>query len=97
MLAYETCKDSPVRDQAPIWEFLRHTRNAAAHGGRFTFRNNEPCRPADWRSISLDAGLEGTPVMKGADGRGLLSPGDPIALLRDIEQAYPGLNAATPA
>jgi hypothetical protein len=39
ILAYETSKDKPWHDQGPLWEFLRHCRNAAAHGGRFNLQN----------------------------------------------------------
>jgi hypothetical protein len=93
ILAHEMNKDAPWHDYSPLWEFLRHCRNAAAHGGTFTLRNGEPRRPATWRRFSIEQSLNGTPLFKGADGVGLLRPGDPIKLLWDIEQAFPGMHA----
>jgi len=93
ILAHEICKDEPYHDQGPLWEFLRHCRNAAAHGGTFTFLNNEPRRLAQWGHFLIIASLQGTPLLKGENGIGLLSPGDPIRLLWDIEQAYPNMKA----
>jgi hypothetical protein len=93
ILAHEICKDEPYHDQGPLWEFLRHCRNAAAHGGTFTFLNNEPRRLAQWGHIEIIGSLQGTPLFKGENGKGFLSPGDPIRLLWDIEQAYPSMKA----
>ena len=89
ILAHELCKDHPYHDNGPLWEFLRHSRNAAAHGGVFTFKSGEPRRPAEWRGIQILASFQGTPLFMNETGNGLLSPGDPIYLLWDIEQAYP--------
>jgi hypothetical protein len=89
ILAHEFCKDHSYHNHDPLWEFLRHCRNAAAHGGAFTFRNREPRHPAEWRGIQILTRLQGTPLFKDETSYGLLSPGDPIYLLWDIEQAYP--------
>ena len=91
ILAYELCKS--YHDQSPLWEFLRHCRNAAAHGGNFNFLHDEPRRPARWGHFHIDSSMQGTPLFKGEDGVGLLSPGDPIRLLWNIEQAYPQMRA----
>jgi len=91
ILAHELCKDKAAHDTGPLWEFLRHCRHAAAHGGRFNFQHGEPRRPAKWGALEIVAGLQGSPLFKGADGVGFLSPADPILLLLDIEQAYPAL------
>ena len=93
ILAHEICKDEPYHDQSPLWEFLRHCRNAAAHRGKFTFRNNEPRRPAQWGKFIIVSELEDTPLFKTEDSPGLLSLGDPIRLLWDIEQAFPNMKA----
>jgi hypothetical protein len=79
------------RNQTPIWEFLRHCRNAAAHnGGCFNFINNEPRRPAEWRGIVITQALQGSPLFKRPpNGDGLIGPGDVIYLLHDIEQLIP--------
>ena len=89
ILAHETNKDESWHDQGPLWEFLRHCRNGAAHGGRFHFRHGEPRRPASWGRFRITPVLEGTSIFKGFDKVGLLSPGDPVRLLWDIEEACP--------
>jgi hypothetical protein len=89
ILAHEITKDEPYRDEGPLWEFLRHCRNAAAHKGVFHFLNGEPKRPAIWGTLRIEASMQGTPLFKDEDGQGFISPGDPIRLLWDIEQAYP--------
>ena len=94
ILAHELTKDAPWRDRGPLWEFLRHTRNAAAHGGSFNLHQNEPSRPAHWGSFDITRQLNGTPLFKDSTGLGLLSPGDPIRLLWDIEQAYPPMSVS---
>jgi hypothetical protein len=93
ILAHELSKDAPWHDTGPLWEFLRHSRNAAAHGGTFNLLHGEPRRPAYWGSFMITAKLQGTSLFKDAAGTGLLSPGDPIRLLWDIEQAYPQMRA----
>lgn len=92
ILAHEISKDSSWYDQGPLWEFLRHCRNAAAHGGCFNLLNNEPRRLAKWGPFEITPSLQGTPLFKGSDSSGMLSPGDPIRLLWDLEQAYPGMS-----
>ena len=93
VLAHELSKGKPWYDTGPLWEFLRHCRNAVAHGGTFTFRGAEPSRPAAWGIFNVTRQLQGTKLFKDAAGQGMLSPGDPIRLLWDIEQAYPQMTA----
>lgn len=93
VLAHELSRDKPWHDTGPLWEFLRHCRNAAPHGGVFTFRRSEPRRPAHWGTFNIARQLQGTKLFKDATGQGMLSPGDPIRLLWDIEQAYPQMSA----
>jgi hypothetical protein len=64
-----------------------------AHGGLFTFKGKEPCHPAEWGHFQIERTLQSTPLFKDEKGVGLLSPGDPIRLLWDIEQAYPSMIA----
>lgn len=69
----------------PLWEFLRHCRNAAAHKGHFNFKNNEPKRPAQWRTLEIVNTLHGSPLF--FDGKtGFMGPGDVLYLLADIEK-----------
>lgn len=91
--ASEMAQAEGWRDRGPLWEFLRHCRNAAAHGGRFTFVGKKPLRPARWRHLTITRSLEGMPLFKDDAGIGFLSPGDPIRLLWDLEQAYPHMQA----
>jgi hypothetical protein len=93
ILAHEFSKGKSWHDQGLLWEFLRHCRHAAAHGGFFTLIGKEPCHPAVWGHFQIERTLQGTPLFKDGKARGLLSPGDPIRLLWDIEQAYPGMRA----
>ncbi|HEX6477242.1 MAG TPA: hypothetical protein VF043_00250 [Ktedonobacteraceae bacterium] len=73
----------------PLWEFLRHCRNAAAHGGRFTFRDGQPKCPAIWGRYTLSRAVhEGMPLIAYKGIAGLFAPGDPLRLLWDIEQRY---------
>ena len=94
ILAYETTKDQSCRDDGPLWEFLRHCRNAAAHGGTFSLRNAEPRNRAVWGSLEITRQSNGVLLFKNDQGSGLLSPGDPIRLLWDIEQAYPSISVS---
>lgn len=85
--AYETTKK--FHNTEPLWEFLYHCRNAGAHGGRFTFRNNQPKHPAIWGRYSLNRAIhEGMPLIPHKGITGLFAPGDPLRLLWDIEQRY---------
>lgn len=93
ILAHEFNKDKKWHDNGPLWEFLRHCRNAAAHGGLFTFKSQEPKRLAEWGHFRIERTLQGTLLFKDDKGCGLLSPGDPIRLLWDIEQSYPTMTA----
>jgi len=96
ILAHELSKDKPWYDRSPLWEFLRHCRNAAAHGGTFNLLGDEPRRSATWGSIEITTNLQGTNLFKDTEGAGLLSPGDPIRLLWDIEQEYPEMSFENP-
>jgi hypothetical protein len=87
ILAYELSEK--WRDDRPLWQFLRHCRHAAAHGGKVSFKGNEPKHLAQWGCLVFVRTLQGSPLFKSEDGVGMLSPGDPIRLLYDIEQAYP--------
>lgn len=86
--AYEISKQH--RDHGELWEFFRHVRNAAAHGGSFNFLGQQPTRAAQWRGIELTRALQGSPLFDGASQQsGLLGPGDPLSLLWDVEQTLP--------
>jgi hypothetical protein len=91
ILAHELCKDKPAHNADPLWEFLRHCRNAAGHGGKFHFLHGEPRRPAKWRAFEITSSMQGKPLFPIEGEVGFLAPADPLLLLWDIEQAYPTL------
>ncbi len=91
VLAHEESKTKTWHDQGPLWEFLRHCRNAAGHGGRFNLLNGEPRRAAQWGPFQIAPSMKGTFLFKRPSAGGLLSVGDPIRLLWDIEQTYPAM------
>jgi hypothetical protein len=91
ILAFELMKEIGKTDRNPVCEFLRHCRNAAAHGGWFQFKGKEPTRPALWGRFAVNREMQQTPLFLRLDGRGLLGPWDPIRMLWDIEQQYPDL------
>jgi hypothetical protein len=91
IVAFELSK--PWHDRGPLWQFLRHCRNAAAHGGEFTFRRGEPRYPAKWASIEITPSFHGSHLVATRGQPGLLWPGDAVRLLWDIEQAYPTMKA----
>lgn len=86
LLAWEVSRDQRTTD--PIWEFLRHSRNAAAHNGQFTFRHREPRRPASWRSKDITPHLEGRLLFTDGSVPGLLGPGDVVYLLADLDASH---------
>jgi hypothetical protein len=90
-LAHEVCTERDPQNNDPIREFLRHSRNAASHGGKFSFTAQEPRRDASWGNLTILKSMQGTPLFKQSNIPGLLGLADPIYLLWDIEQAYPNL------
>jgi hypothetical protein len=93
IVAHEISRARPWHSPDPLWEFLRHCRHAAAHGGTFAFRTREPRFPAKWGGLEITRAREGSPVLASDDAPGLLWPGDLVRLLWDIEQAYPQMKA----
>lgn len=87
ILAWESTLEFHTKD--PLWEFLRHCRNASAHNsGRFNFLYDEPKRKAQWRSQKIVPNLQGTKLFKDIDAQGFINPGDALYLLADIEQKF---------
>lgn len=91
VLAHETTKYQPYHDKGALWEFLRHCRNGATHNGLFHFEKGEPRRAAEWGTFKIEVSLQGSPIFNNGTENGLLSLGDPIRLLWDIEQTYPNM------
>jgi hypothetical protein len=89
--AHEYARDKPFNDRGPLWEFLRHCRNAVAHRGCFSLRPHEPTRPAIWRNKEISQALDGKPLFDDGTGGGLLGPADPVYLLHDLETGYPSI------
>ncbi len=91
VLAHSFCEDKRAYDEGPLWEFLRHCRNAVTNGGRFRLRGKEPSKRATWRTLKIKHGMDDMRLFGQDEESGLLKPADPILLLWDIEQAYPKL------
>jgi hypothetical protein len=95
ILAWEVTESYHTKD--PLWQILRHCRNAAAHNGRFTFHpsvlnsSGNLKYPAKWRSLEVLSSLQGQPLFFTPPTPGFLGAGDPLYLLWDIEQAYPNI------
>lgn len=71
-------------DRSPEIEFLRHTRNAVAHGNRFNITG--PLKlPASFRSYSISISLNGSKLFSDQEGNGYLHEGDALALLDYLE------------
>ena len=87
ILAWEST--APAHTKHAHWEFLRHCRNAAAHGGVFTFRGPKPLLPATWRGLSIERQMHGSLLFVDPPTPGFLGPGDVLHLLADIEKAFP--------
>lgn len=55
-------KRAGLRDKSkPEREFLRHLRNACAHGNAWYFTSGEPKNPSSFKSFVLNASMHGTP------------------------------------
>jgi hypothetical protein len=87
--AYESL-DEATRDRLRgnlVFEVFRHARNAASHGNKWKFRDDQPARAAAWRGLVLDHTQKGN--ANRLQGQqciyGSLWPGDLLFLLRDIE------------
>jgi len=65
VVSYESTKQHT--DDGEFWEFFRHCRNAAAHGGRFNFLGAEPKRPARWQGPEITRALHGKPLFRQRD------------------------------
>jgi len=89
ILAWEIT--TPFHTHDPIWEFLRHCRNAAGHKGFFNFLHGEPKRPAKWRNLEILSSLQGQPLFFDPPTPGFLGIGDTLYLLWDIEQSFPNI------
>jgi hypothetical protein len=75
-------------DNGELWEFFRHCRNAAGHGGRFDLLHGEPRRPAKWQTKEITPDLHGKPLFRNdLNQPGFLEIGDPIGLLWDVERS----------
>lgn len=86
ILSWEITDGFHTKD--PLWEFLRHCRNAAGHKGYFNFLNSEPKRIAQWRNLEIKRELQGTPLFFDGVNNGIIAIGDVLYLLWDIEQKF---------
>jgi len=73
-------------DRSPELEFLRHVRNAVAHGNKFNIASPLK-RPASFRSYSISEALQGCRLLRDREGDGYLHDGDALALLDYLESS----------
>ena len=66
--------------KSPELEFLRHIRNAIAHGNCFFLKPGEPRRPAHFKNFTISPALQGTEVFWK-----FMKPGDMLDLLETVE------------
>jgi len=67
-------------DREEDMEFLRHVRNACGHGNRFTFKGDEPRRPAKLKELEITRRQEGlSPVLFD-----FITIGDAVVLLDSV-------------
>jgi len=72
--------------KGPVYEVLRHVRNAAAHGNTWWFSDREPRRPAKWRNFEIDPQKGDTNLLQGKPCfNGSLMPAALLFLVRDVE------------
>ena len=82
--AYETINrlpNYPELSKEPVIQFLRHVRNACAHGNMFNFAKGQPDKSAAWRGKRIDKSLQNQNCFFG-----LLAPGDIPHLLGDLSR-----------
>ncbi|MBE3124225.1 MAG: hypothetical protein IMZ57_01015 [Acidobacteria bacterium] len=72
----------------PLWQFLRHCRNAAAHNGAFHFDPGEPKKPAEWRTLKIVRAMQGDCLFTDPPKKGFIGIGDVLYLLADIEKKF---------
>lgn len=86
IMSYEISKDQyDAKDE--LWNFFYHCRNAAAHGGKFNITNFKRF-PAKWDNLEITTTMNGSNLFKDNNNNGLLSIGDPLYFLHDIETKY---------
>lgn len=80
--------DLGLRDkQVPLMEFLRHLRNACAHGNRWHFQGSEPKQTAACRALVLGKELHGTRAIWGS-----LGPAEYLDFLDDLATHFRALS-----
>jgi hypothetical protein len=74
-------KQNDYFDKRPELEFFRHIRNAISHGNKFTFKKNEPKRPAQFGDFVICHELQGRTFLFD-----YMNPGDLFDLLDYLER-----------
>ena len=94
MLAVAAYQSISKKDRERLWEnpvfqFLRHTRNAASHGNVWKFRKKEPALHAEWGQLVIDETRKGddNPLQNRGCFFETLEPADLLYLLQDLEAA----------
>lgn len=64
----------------PEVQFLRHCRNAAFHGNKFSLRSSQPDKPAQWKGFEITSGLDGCQMIPE-----FIEPGDAVELVQYLQ------------
>lgn len=80
--------EGKYRNNDPLWQFFRHVRNAAAHGGKFNLQRNQPDKPAEWGEKRIERGLNGKRLVSFIGQEGFLETGEIILLLLSVEEKF---------
>lgn len=80
--------EGKYRNNDPLWQFFRHVRNAAAHGGKFNLQRNQPDKPAEWGEKRIERGLNGKRLVSSVGQEGFLETGEIILLLLSVEEKF---------
>ena len=86
--AIDQLKLGKLAQGRPLLQFMRHLRNAIAHGGRFTLMGDEPKYPARFRGFEITKDVQGFAIEK------VLFIGDILDLLDDLELEMDSLASA---
>ncbi|TMA86244.1 MAG: hypothetical protein E6J63_17485 [Deltaproteobacteria bacterium] len=79
----DTVLNQGFHDGSALKQFLRHLRNACAHGNRWFLKSGEPKKPAKYRNFEVTSALDGTgPVFFD-----FMGAGDVLDLFEDLKKS----------
>ena len=94
IIAFEEAKsklNSQEKERSEIWQFFKHIRNAAAHGGQFHFNRKEPKFAAKWGQYEIVHEMKYESAFEFINS-GMLSYSNIIDLLLEVEATHPQIS-----